>query len=238
VKLYDQLADHWELISPPADYEDEARGYERLLRDGRERERLEALELGCGGGHCVVHMTTFDWTLADVAPAMLALSRRRNPAAQHVLGDMRDMRLGRAFDAVFVHDAVMYMTTELDLEAACRTAFVHCRPGGVALFAPDHVAETFRPGADHGGHDGDGRGVRYLEWVHDLAPGATAVDVDFVFALREGGTVRTLHDRHRWGVFPSDVWLAVLRRVGLPPELHDIGDEEPRRLFVARRPRA
>lgn len=48
------------------------------------------------------------------------------------------------FDAVFVHDAVMYMTTQRDLRAAIETAFVHCRPGGAAL-------------TEHGGHGGDGR---------------------------------------------------------------------------------
>ena len=30
---------------------------------------------------------------------------------------MRNVRLGRTFDAVFVHDAIMYMTTEVDLRA-------------------------------------------------------------------------------------------------------------------------
>ena len=37
-----------------------------------------------------------------------------------------------SFDAVFVHDAVVYMTTEADLALAIKTAFVHCRPGGIA----------------------------------------------------------------------------------------------------------
>ncbi len=33
-------------------------------------------------------------------------SRELNPDCEHVLGDMRTLRLGRTFDAVFVHDAV------------------------------------------------------------------------------------------------------------------------------------
>ena len=67
---------------------------------------------------------------------------------------MRSVRLGRTFDAVFVHDAIAYMTTEDDLRAVFATAFEHTRPGGVALFVPDAVTETFEPAADHGGHDG------------------------------------------------------------------------------------
>jgi hypothetical protein len=71
------------------------------------------------------------------------------------------------FDAVFVHDAVCYMTTHSDLRKAMETAFVHCRPGGVALFAPDHLRENFRADTDHGGSDDGRRGLRYLEWTWD-----------------------------------------------------------------------
>ena len=50
----------------------------------------------------------FTCTLSDLSPQMLSLSRTLNPGCEHVLGDMRTLRLGRTFDAVFVHDAVMY----------------------------------------------------------------------------------------------------------------------------------
>jgi hypothetical protein len=53
---------------------------------------------------------------------MLELSRGLNPECEHVVGDMRPLHLGRQFDAVFVHDAVMYMTTEDDLRQAMETA--------------------------------------------------------------------------------------------------------------------
>lgn len=91
--------------------------------------------------------------LTDVSDAMLAVSRARNPECEHRVGDMRTLRVGRTFDAVFVHDAVCYMTTEADLPSAMETAWIHCRPGG-ALFAPDYARENF-PGAltDDGGCD-------------------------------------------------------------------------------------
>ena len=87
---------------------------------------------------------------------------------------MRTVRLGRRFDAVFVHDAVDYMTTEADLRAAIQTAHAHCRPGGIAVFVPDDTAETYEPATDHGGSDGaDGRAVRFLEWAWDPDPDDT-----------------------------------------------------------------
>jgi hypothetical protein len=147
-RLHSELADWWPLVSPSTDYADEARIYSELLCCGRApAPRLHALELGSGGGHCSLHMRDgLVFTLSDVSPEMLAPSRGLQPDREHALGDMRTMRLGREFDAVFVHDAIMYMTTSADLEAACRTAFVHSSRGGVALLLPDFVRETFAAG--------------------------------------------------------------------------------------------
>ncbi len=63
---------------------------------------------------------------------------------------MRTVRIGRAFDAVFIHDAVMYMSSERELRAALATVAAHLAPGGVALVAPDATAETFREATEHG----------------------------------------------------------------------------------------
>ncbi len=71
-----------------------------------------------------------------VGEEMLEVSRRLNPECEHRQGDMRTLRLGRTFGAVLVHDAVDYMTSEADLRRAIDTAFVHCRPGAVAVFIP------------------------------------------------------------------------------------------------------
>src|SRR5947199_313515 len=76
----------------------------------------EVLELGSGGGHNAVHLKArFTMTLVDLSAGMLDMSRRLNPECEHHQGDMRTVRLGRTFDAVFVHDAVDYMLTEDDL---------------------------------------------------------------------------------------------------------------------------
>jgi len=172
---------------------------------------------------------------------MLEVSRRLNPDCEHVQGDMRSVRLGRQFDGVFVHDAVCYMTTEADLRAAIDTAFVHCRPGGVALFAPDHVRENFAPGTDHGGEDdGDGRGLRYLEWTWDPDPADTSYCVEYVYLLRDAdGSVRAVHDRHVEGLFSRGDWLRWLSDAGFEPKVvpFEHSELEPGKyeLFVARR---
>jgi SAM-dependent methyltransferase len=220
-KLYGELAAWWPLMSAPAEYEEEAAGYQRILLEASESPTRTVLELGSGGGNNASYFKArFSLVLVDPAPGMLQVSRALNPECEHFEGDMRTVRLGREFDAVFVHDAVMYMTTEADLRRAMETAYVHCKPGGVTLFAPDHVRETFRSSTDHGGHDGVNRGLRYLEWSWDPDPADTSYVVDYAYLLRESnGNVRVEWDRHNEGLFARADWLRLLTDVGFQPKV-------------------
>jgi SAM-dependent methyltransferase len=243
-RLYSDLASWFHLLTAPKEYAEEAATYTRLLREASDGRLETVLELGSGGGNNASHMKAqFRMTLTDISPEMLYLSRSINPELEHIEGDMRKLRLGREFDAVFVHDAVCYMTTAEDLAAAMATAFAHTRPGGVALFAPDYVAETFRPSTDHGGHDGpDGRGLRYLEWTWDPDPTDTTYTTDFAYILREpDGTVRVEQDRHIDGLFPRATWLRLLAEAGFRdarsvPFQHPEVEPGTTEMFVATKP--
>lgn len=239
--LYHALAGWWPLMSSPADYEEEAGLFGGILAE-RVPDRRSLLELGSGGGNNASHMkVAFERvTLVDVAPGMVEVSRALNPECEHHVGDMRSVRLGRVFDCVFIHDAICYMTTVEDLRRAVETAWVHCRPGGVALFVPDYVAETFRPDTSSGGHDGEDRALRYLAWSWDPDPADTTFLVDYAYLLRdpEGGT-RVVHDRHEEGLFPQAAWEATLREIGFTPEVVRVDHSEvdyPLLAFVGRRP--
>lgn len=204
-------------MSAPADYAEEAAFYTATLASAVRGPVRSLLELGSGGGNNASHMKRhFDEVvLVEISPGMQAHSRVINPECTHIVGDMRDVRLGRQFDAVFVHDAISYMTTEGDLRRALMTTSVHCRPGGAALIAPDHVTETFTSGTDCGGHDDGARGFRYLEWSWDPDPFDSTCTTDYVYAMREaGGEVQVVHDRHIEGLFPRRVWLALLADAG------------------------
>jgi len=215
-RLYRDLAGWWPLLSAPGDYAEEAAEYRQVILAHAGREVTEVLELGSGGGNNASHMKAwFTLTLVDLSPGMLEVSRRLNPACEHLEGDMRSVRLARDFDAVFVHDAVAYLTTEEDLRATFATAFVHCRPGGVALFVPDETRENFVPGTDHGGHDGPDRALRYLEWFWDPDPDDTTIRMDLTYVLHESdGSVHVEHDPHVCGLFPRATWLDGLTTAG------------------------
>ena len=239
-RFYEDLAVWWPLISPPGDYAEEA-GFFASLFDRATIPVHDVLELGSGGGHNAVHLKQrFDLTLVDLSATMLEVSQALNPECEHVRGDMTHLRLGREFDAVFIHDAIDYMTTEDELAEAIGTAFTHCRPGGIVVLAPDHTAETYESGSDQGGTDApDGRGVRYLEWSWDPEPDDTWSLTEYAFLLRDrSGDIEVVHETHRVGLFSRDVWLRLLVEVGFEAEaVTETTDEvrTPREIYLGHR---
>jgi SAM-dependent methyltransferase len=241
-RLYRDLATWYRLLTPREEYAGEAAAFHVLFEQSAQRPLRSLLELGCGAGHNAWYLkSSYTATLSDLSPEMLALSREINPECEHVLGDMRTLRLGRQFDVVFVHDAVSYLTTEADLHAAIETAFLHCAPGGVALFMPDCTRETFEPGTDTGGVDRDGRGLRYLEWSWDPDPTDTSYITDMAIMTRErDGSAEVTHDRHHLGLFSRERWLRLLSGAGFTPRAATPPDGSPdfgeAEIFIAVRP--
>jgi SAM-dependent methyltransferase len=237
LKMYAELAAWWPVLSPPEDYLDEATFFYQVLFASGLPSAPTCLELGCGGGSNALHLKAHfaQMTLTDLSPQMLAVSRGLNPECEHILGDMCTLRLGRAFDVVFIHDAIDYMTTEDDLRRAMETAFIHCRSGGIALLVPDYVRETFEPSSDHGGSDVEDRALRYLEWTYDPDEADTLYTTEYVYMIRANSQpTRVEHDLHIHGLFPRAVWLQLLREVGFQPDV--IRDPDGRDIFLSRRP--
>jgi SAM-dependent methyltransferase len=232
MKLYDELADWWPLMSPPEEYEAEAGPVARLLSPKGTTGRPRLLELGAGGGHLASHLKAwFDMTLVDLSARMLEHSGRLNPECRHLTGDMRSLRLGETFDAVLVFDGISHMKTVADLLAAMHTARAHLEAGGVALFCPDWTVECFAPSASMGGIDGPERAMRYLEWTQATIRGTT-YESDLVYLLREAdGTRRVVQDQMKLGIFPRATWSRLLGEAGFAQVV--IAEQSGRDVFQA-----
>ncbi len=226
LRLYNDLAHLWPIISPPEEYMVEAQEWLDVIRS-RLGPRPDAggalptlLELGCGGGHLLSHLTEHFITEAvDISPQMLEISRRLNPRTWHHEGDMRTVRVGRTFDVVAIHDAVNYMVTEADLRAAIVNAAAHLNPGGLVLLAPDCVQETFTgPRVVEWTREAEDRSVTFIEYIAKPQPGGTTAESVFVFVIDEDGRIAVEVDRHTGGLFPTAAWLRLMGDAGLEGE--------------------
>ncbi|GJM35184.1 MAG: hypothetical protein DHS20C18_41850 [Saprospiraceae bacterium] len=215
MKLYNELANWWHLLSSPAEYAEEAELYWTIISKYKQNIK-QALELGSGGGNNAFHLKKkCQFTLTDLSPAMLKISETLNPECEHFPGDMRTIDLNRTFDLVFIHDAIMLLTTEQELEQVFQVAKKHLKPDGILFITPDFFKETFKPSTNHGGHDDTFRSIRYLEWTYDSNPDDTIVETDYAYLIkdRDGKTTHE-YDHTQEGIFSKNTWEALLRKVG------------------------
>lgn len=120
------------------DYEAECDLVERVFREYGDGGVRTILDLGCGTGNHAQPLARRGYEVVGVDRSEPMLERARAKGGDGVdfeLGDVRDIRLDREFDAVLMLFAVLgYQYTNEDVLAALRTAHVHLRPGGLLLF--------------------------------------------------------------------------------------------------------
>lgn len=238
-KLYHELAEWFTTLTAPEEYAAEAALYHQILQSESDLEILTLLELGAGTGNNAFHLKQhYKLTLTDRSAVMLAESKKQNPECDHHVGDMRTLRLNKQFDAVFIHDAIDYMTTLDDLMSALQTAAIHCKLGGIVLVVPDYVRETFVESTQHGGHDKP-KSMRYLEWTWQPEENNAIYFMEFSYLLRDGLRIHAVYDRHTCGLFSLDEWLSAFHTAGLKAKVtqSDIeGDSGTyQSIFIARK---
>jgi SAM-dependent methyltransferase len=136
-------ADVYDAIYRDKDYEGEVDLIERILtRHGFDGPR-RLLDLGCGTGRHALPLARNGHQVVgiDRAPSMLAQARTKASGArapcpiEFYEGDIRELDLGRRFDAVLMMFTVLgYQLREADRMASLATVRRHLEPGGLFVF--------------------------------------------------------------------------------------------------------
>ncbi|MDQ3964083.1 MAG: class I SAM-dependent methyltransferase [Actinomycetota bacterium] len=134
-------AANYDLFYAEKDYEGEVDTLGEILSKHGRSETGSVLDLGCGtGGHAVpLAKRGHEVVGVDRSPSMLQVARDKARAANVAVefrdGDIRDIEVGRRFDAVLAMFAVVgYQTTNRDVERVFQTARSHLDAGGLFLF--------------------------------------------------------------------------------------------------------
>jgi ubiquinone/menaquinone biosynthesis C-methylase UbiE len=220
--LYTDLAWLWPMWGDAStEYAHYCQHVAGLIRQHAKRPATTLLDLGCGGGKNVLNLKReFTVTGVDLSPAMLAQAKELNPDCTFVQGDMRTCRLGQAFDAVLMDDAISHMSCRTDFVAAFRTAHAHLHPGGVLVATPDVTTETFRQNKTlTTPATRDGLEVVFVENVYDPDPTDEQYEATILYLIREQGCLRIETDRWTIGILSLDTWRQVLRETGF--EMHE-----------------
>jgi len=222
-RIYDDLVWLMPMICSPEEYAEEAAHWRSELRKHLGAGRHHLLEFGIGSGYNLSHLRDeFDATAVDISGKMLEHCAALNPGIELHVGDMRNVRMDRKFDAVLIHDAISYMLSEEDLLATFRTAAAHLRAGGVFITSPDRFSESFREAeVVHFTRKKGDVELTTIEYTFDADPTDATVETLMTFLIRQGDALRIEHDRHVTGLFPRDIWLGLLNVAGFSAECRE-----------------
>jgi SAM-dependent methyltransferase len=118
------------------DYPREAAELDRLIQERRPGART-LLDVACGTGAHLEHLSGYEVEGLDLDPEMLAVARERLPDVAFHEGDMVAFDLGRRFDAVVcMFSSIGYVRTEKRLRSAIASMARHLEPGGVLVVEP------------------------------------------------------------------------------------------------------
>jgi len=232
-RSYEDLAWTELILSPPGENEEEVEALCEAMVGKPEPAGpgpRTLLHLGCGAGvYDRVFKRRFKVTGVDISEGMLKIARRLNKDVRYVRGDMREIRLGSAFDAVAIPDSIDYMTTVGDLGKAVETASIHLKPGGVFLIVA-HLREQFKE--NNFVYEGRGRGVCVTVFENNALTGGTGYEATLVYLIRRGKSLEIFSERHVLGLFGATTWDRLLRRKGFSVQRRKGGHGYDR--FIAR----
>lgn len=139
---FNRYASYYDTLYADKDYPVECDYLEAILRFFSPHPVKTVLDLGCGtGGHAtLLSQRGYQVLGVDRSSEMLAVAREKTgslagPEITFLQGDLRNLELGRTFDAVIAMFAVMgYQTTNHDLVNALQSVRRHLKPGGIFTF--------------------------------------------------------------------------------------------------------
>jgi len=206
-----------------AAYDDFNRGYMYERWTGRLLEKAEEagarrgclLDVGCGTGLSFLPMLDRGWqvTACDISPRMLELARAKaGDRAELLVADMRELPELGEFDLIWaVNDAINYLLSGEELEAALTGMRRNLAPRGVVLFDVNTVT-TYR-GFFSSEHVVEEKGRR-LVWQGQMEPQGVApgsISEARFEAKGEEGSAHVHRQRH----FPEAEVLAAIEAAGL-----------------------
>ena len=204
------------------DFRAEAAELDRLIKESCPTART-LLDVACGtGAHLAELSRRYEVEGVDLSPAMLGVARERLPGVPLHQADMRELDLGRTFDAVIcLFSSIGYVTDPSEMRSTVARLAAHVAQGGVLILdgwvRPDDWRGSFRPEPDiarddqtlvvrlaHSHRDGNvtelemhhlvqtPEGIDYFVENHRLALTPTA---DYVSAMASAGlTTRVIPD--------------------------------------------
>jgi len=211
------------------DYPREAAELDRLIQERRPGART-LLDIACGTGAHLEHLTGYEVEGLDLDPEMLGVARERLPNVPLHEGDMADFDLGKRFDAVVcMFSSIGYVRTAERLRSAVSSMARHLEPGGVLVVEPwlspevwvdRHVGAVFV----------DQPELKIARMNVGEREGNLSI-FEFEYLVGTPNGLERFNERHELGLFTVEQYLEAFRAAGLEVD-HDPEGPMGRGLYI------
>jgi SAM-dependent methyltransferase len=212
------------------DYPGEAAELDRLIQDRRPGART-LLDVACGTGAHLEHLTGYEAEGLDLDPEMLDVARERLPNVPFHEGDMAGFDLGKRFDAVVcMFSSIGYVRSEDRLRSAITAMARHLETGGVLVVEPwlradvwvdRHVGAVFVDEPD----------LKIARINLGQREGNVSI-FDFEYLVGTPDGIERFTEHHELGLFTVEQYLEAFRASGLVAD-HDPEGPMGRGLYIA-----
>ena len=215
------------------DYPREAAELDRLIQERRPGART-LLDVACGTGAHLEHLTGYEAEGLDLDPEMLAVARERLPSVPFHEGDMADFDLGKRFDAVVcMFSSIGYVRSEERLRSAIAAMARHLEPDGVLVVEPWLTPDVWRD-RHVGAVFVDEPELKIARMNLGQREGSVSI-FDFEYLVGTSEEVEHFTERHELGLFTVVQYLEAFRAAGLEAD-HDQEGPMGRGLYVGMAP--
>ncbi len=217
---YDCLAPYYDQFTNGYVHEEWVAAIERrAARLGLRGRR--ALDVACGTGKSTVPLLARGYSVlaCDISPGMVREAQRKLPdhADAFLVADMRKLPPLGEFDLVLcLDDAVNYLLSPGELEAAFQSVARVLAPGGIFAFDVNSLATYRSSFAQEMVREGEGLFFTWRgEGTPTLEPGETAAATVEIFTERDDGLWERRSSRHLQRHHPPESVRAALASAGL-----------------------
>src|SRR6266480_469618 len=223
-RLYDAI------YASVRDYRRDAAELDRLIQERKAGART-LLDVACGTGAHLEHLSGYEIEGLDLDPEMLAVASERLPNVPFHEGDMADFDLGKHFDAVVcMSSGIGYVRTEERLRSTIASMTRHLEPGGVLVVEP-----WLAPGDWLDRHVGavfvDEPELKIARMNIARREGNVSI-VEFEYLVGTPDGIERFTERHELGLFTVEQYLEAFRAASLEAD-HDLEGPMGRGLYIA-----